>query len=427
MEAWRWERINVGMVHTAGEAMEAWKRLTEPGCAALIEAAAGCDAGNVSEIQRLRKDWPAELVRCALELVAARRKAAVKFPDRPDIVCDIPGVEQATSELVADHKARRFAEAGVESLIDLCCGIGGDAMSLAPVTQVSGVDASQVRAWMAERNAGCATRVADVREMELGGRVFHFDPARREDPGAASRGGPAARRAWRLADYQPGPEFMARLVAECPDGAIKLGPGVDFDTLDEALSATLLSGGAGAEVELVSEHGRLVQAVLWSGRLAFNAGLRTATMLPSGVSMTAKSDQALAVAEEIGRYLFVGDPALERGRLLGTLCAQLGLAELHAGLGMLTGDDDPGSPWLTVFRVIEHMPWRMEKVRDALRSLGAGLVEVKTRGRAVDPDSVQKQLGARVPGVGRGHRRLTVFVLRFGPKVRAVVTERVET
>ncbi|MGB6164688.1 MAG: hypothetical protein WBF75_19385, partial [Pseudonocardiaceae bacterium] len=37
-------------------------------------------------------------------------------------------VEQASSEVIAEHRARRFA--GAVRVADLCCGIGGDLLAL---------------------------------------------------------------------------------------------------------------------------------------------------------------------------------------------------------------------------------------------------------------------------------------------------------
>jgi hypothetical protein len=392
----------------AADILGTWQSLLRPEQAALIEAAADCDSGSPAAVKGLRKHWPADWVRCALELAKARQRAAVKFPDRPDVVADVAGIEQATSAMTADHKARRFAQVGISEITDLCCGIGGDAMSLVKIAEVVGVDESPVRAWMTEQNAGCAARVGDVTRIRLTGRAFHLDPARREATAGSNR-----RRLWRLEDYRPGSEFIARLLTECEDGAIKLGPGVDFDSLPTAPRM---------EIELISERGRLVQAVLWTGRLAFHAGQRAATILPAGISLTghpsAVSPPPQTSGDLAGRFLLVPDPAAERAGLLGTLCGEHGLVELHPGLGILTGPDDPGSPWLTPFEIIEHLPWRPAKVRDALRSLGAGAVEVKTRGRAVDPDAARRQLS------GEGERKLSVFVLRLGRKVQAVIAKR---
>jgi hypothetical protein len=380
----------------------AWKRLLEPSSAELLEAAGAIDPRQVSQVQRLRRDWPAELVFAALELSEARRRAAGKFPEPDRIVADVEGIEQATSHAVAEHKARRFAALDPPLVHDLCCGIGGDAMGLAHVAPVRAVDSCPLRAWMTSINAGCPADAADVLAFPLDGAVFHLDPSRRE---------PSGRRRHRFEDYQPGPPFVRSLLDRNADGAVKLGPGVEPDALPWPDRA---------ELEHISEGGRLVQAVLWCGRLARNIGLRTATMLPGGLTMTGEpTSPPAAPRAEFDRFLFVPDPAIERAGLLGSLCRELGLAAPVPALGLLTGPDAVASGWLTPFEVLARMPWRPERVRSWLRAHDGGHVEIKTRGRAVDPDAHQKQLR------GTGDTPYTVFALRMGRQRIAAITQRV--
>jgi hypothetical protein len=74
----------------------------------------------------------------------------------------------------------------------------------------------------------------------------------------------------------------------------------------------------------------------------------------------------------------------------------------------------------TAFGVLAHMPWIEKNVRAWLKEHDGGIVEVKTRGRAVDPDLVQKHLR------GTGGQAYTVFVLRLGRAIEAFVTSRYE-
>jgi hypothetical protein len=95
------------------------------------------------------------------------------------------------------------------------------------------------------------------------------------------------------------------------------------------------------------------------------------------------------------------------------------LAELAPGLGILTGDDAHEMPALRYFRICKSMPWRESKVKDALVALDAGVVEIKTRGGAVDPDPLHTRLR------GDGATPYVVFILRLGDAVRAFITQRV--
>lgn len=392
-----------------------WQAAAEPANADLLAAAATADPRNVAHIAALRKRWSAPMVHAAVELTVARRKAQAKFPDAAaTLIADAEGVEQASSQLVADFKAQRFTTID-GPIIDLCCGIGGDAMSLARLTGrlELAVDIDPVRAWMTRRNAGCDTAVADVTTIPAEGRLFHLDPARRDAGG----------RRHRLKDYLPGPDFIVKLVRTCRDGAVKMGPGVDVTELPDL-------GDTPTELQFISEHGSAVQAVLWTGRLARHP--RSAALLPSGDQLAGESghppandaDDTRAATISPGAMLFVPDPAAERARLLHVLCERYDLVELYPGLGLLTGGAVPTTNWLTAFEVLDVMPWHpdrsasLQRLRDCLQGHGAGIVEVKTRDKAADPDRVQAKLR------GKGDRTLTVFILRLGRSLAAMVTRR---
>ncbi|HRP61663.1 MAG TPA: class I SAM-dependent methyltransferase [Phycisphaerales bacterium] len=355
------------------------------------------------------------MVHAAIELTRARQRSTVKFPHRADLIADIAGLEQATSDRVAEHKAKRFAKAMPSRIVDLCCGIGGDAMRLQTICPVIAIDRDPLRAWMAAQNARCKTIATDVESLDLHelrettGTLFHIDPSRRDEDAGSKR-------AWKLHEYRPGPAFLRRLLAISPDGAIKLGPGVDFDTLiDLAPTHT-------AEVEVINENGALVQAILWCGKLAECPGERTATRLDatgavrySGVPSPIPQSASAAFTG----YLLVPDPAIERAGLVGTLAIELGIQSPFPPLGLLCADAPPDSPWFAAFEVLDEMPWRIPTIRAWLKANDGGIVEVKTRGGAVETDKAQLELR------GSGNTIYAVFGLRMGRSRKAVITRRI--
>ena len=383
--------------------IELWRAVA--GDAALLTRASAIDPSDVSAIASLRRDYPADQVSVALSLVEARAKAAGKFGQRGQtLVADVAGVEQASSTRVAAYKANRIRQqlCSGAAIADLCCGIGGDSMALGDAElDVLAVDRDPLRVWMTRQNSGASLRgvCADVAGLALDGLPIHLDPARRNEG--------TGRRAWRLEDYQPGPEVIGKLVEQSPASAIKLSPGVDVDALPWA-----------GEVEFISDRGRLVQAVLWGGAFAQTA--RRATRIDEHGTHCLSGEPTAPTYRAAKRYLYTFDSAVERADLIGQLSAMLDAPAIHPKLGLLTSDQIIDSPWTTGFELIETLPWRPKKVRQWLKANDGGLVEVKTRGKACDPDQEQRRLR------GDGATTYTVFVLRFDMKVQALVTRRLD-
>lgn len=369
-----------------------------------MERASAIDASDVSAVASLRRDYPAEVVSVALSLAEARGKAERKFGDRGRaMVADVAGVEQASGSRVAKYKAQRIAEAlGSDArVMDLCCGIGGDTMALAQAgLGVVAVDHDPLRAWMAKQNSGPTVQglCADVAELELDGLPIHLDPARRNES--------SGKRAWRLEDVQPGPDVIGKLIDGSPAAAVKLSPGLDIEALPWQ-----------GEVELISEHGRLVQAVLWCGDFAQDE--RAATLIGDDAAQRICGVPGIPAYHSAQRYFYTFDASVERAGLIASLSSMLDAPAIHPKLGLLTSDQVIDSPWVTGFELIERLPWRPKRVKQWLEANDGGLVEIKTRGKACDPDQEQRRLR------GSGATPYTVFVLRFDTKVQALIARRV--
>ena len=388
--------------------IDIWKRLASPECEGLRAAARETDPSDVAAVTRLRKKHDAELVRAALHLADARRKLAKKWAG-PDLIADPEGAEMASGSLAAAHKAARFARIRPgQAVLDLCCGIGADAVMLKEAgLVVTALDRDPLRAWMASENAGCVVRTEDAETADLADRLFHIDPSRRDESG-------------RRISYDlltPGPEFLSSL-CEGRTGAVKLPPGIDRGNARSGDTPEPPPG----EIEYISERGKMTQAVLWTGDLAESGVSATALRPDRGPARLAGEpgmDHECPWADvESAAWVHTSDPCVERAGLLPALCARAGLALAHPGTGLLCAGERAEDEFLNAFRVRAVMPWRREKVRDWLREHDGGLVEIKTRGKAADTDKEQKALR------WKGETAYTVFVLRFGQAVRAIVTER---
>lgn len=366
--------------------------LAPAGQAALAEAEAAdlSEGGRLRTLGRLRRRVEPGLAAAALETALLRRRATAKFERAEAMYFTREALEQATGEIVARHRAGRFA--GWERVVDLGCGIGGDSVALAGVLPVVGVERDPVRLLMARENArayGVAARIAWVRaDMGGGGPalapVAFVDPARRTAAG---------RRSFDVRDYQPPLGEVLGWRSRFAGMAIKAAPGI----ADEDVR------GLAGEVEFVSLGGDLKEAVLWVGALG-GVG-RRATLLPAGATLHAERDLASDV-RPAGAVLYEPDAAVIRAHLIGTLAAQLDAWQIDATIAYLSADAGRPTPFARAWAVESVLPFGVERVRAHLRALGVGRVTVKKRGSPLEPDAFRRMLRLAGP------EERTVFLTR---------------
>ena len=366
----------------------------------LLQAVAQSSLDNVAMMTKLRKQWTVDEITVAGELVEARKKATHKLDNASVLISDSVGVQQATSSSIATHKAKRFSEQG--KIFDLCCGIGADLHSLPKHT--IGVDNDPLRCWMAQENTDKIVHVDDATTRNLPSDcVIHIDPARRNSAG----------RIFELESMVPTFTEVATIANTVSGGCIKLSPAINPEDMD-ALTMPI-------EIEYIEEKNRLVQGAVWFGSLATHTGKVTATSIKHGVSYSEKAEQP-TFATEMNNWILEPNVALERAGLHGTLGNTFDATEPALGIGLLTAKDNPVSPWFTAFEILETTSLRIEKVAEIVRALGCTQVEVKTRGKTIDPNTWQKKLNKKASGP-----LLTIFALRLGKKRIVLITRRCAT
>ncbi len=358
-----------------------------------------------TEITRWRRDQPREVVEAALRLALARRRGASKFARASEMWLDPIGLEQATSETVARHKARRFAG---ENVVDLCSGIGGDTLALAAESMVTCVDADE----------GMCRRVAwNARVYEVGehitvvqgqveetcipeGVLVHIDPDRRAG---------SAKRARTLSEYVPGLGFLISLFRNTRGGAIKLSPASDFATH---------FGDQPVEMELISLGGECKEATIWYGDLV--TCRKRATALPSRVTWTDR-DHALTdsvACSDVLRWVFDPDPALIRAGLVDSFAMVHSLARVAPGIDYLTGPECLATPFLSAFEVAETLPLDLKRLKRFLVQEQIGPLEIKVRGLDLRPEALRAQLRLA------GNRPATLLLVGGRGPSRAIVALR---
>jgi hypothetical protein len=339
----------------------------------------------------LRRDYPADLVAAATAQHELRLVARAKFGRAMEMLLTRGGYEQSSAEPIAGHRAERFG--GARRVADLCCGIGGDLITLAAGREVLAVDRDAVHARLAVHNAGVygvadglRACVADVRDIRLAGidAVF-IDPARRAGTHRFSAG-----------VSQPPLDWCRSLTEQVPAVCVKAAPGLPAELIPD-----------GWEAEFIAAGRDLKEAVLWSP--AFATAPRRATILPGGDTLVAGPGEPVPVGEP-GEYLLDPSPAVTRAGLVAELARAVGGWQFDPRIAFLAVNREVSTPFARTFRVVGSAPWNEKRFAARLRELGVGAADLRRRGLAGDVDQIRRRLKLAGP------HRATVVLTRVGDK-----------
>ncbi|MEU9283347.1 methyltransferase domain-containing protein [Streptomyces sp. NPDC048275] len=366
--------------------------LTPEGRALLDEVRGTEPAQELAVATRLRREHPAELVSAALTQARLRQRAAAKFgPEDAERMFFTPnGVEQSTRTTVATHRARRFAELGVRTVADLCSGIGGDAIALARAgIRVLAVDHDPLTVAAARANAdalGLAdlieVREADVTEVDTSPYDAVFvDPARRGGRG----------RIFDPEAYSPPLSWAIGTALKAPLAALKIAPGIPHEAVP-----------AEAEAEWISDGGDVKEAVLWFGT---EPGLVRATLLPGPRVLRGRRLPDPSV-RPVGRYLYEPDGAVIRAHLVAEVAEELDGGLIDETIAYITADELRATPYAAAYEITDQLRFSVKKLKALLREREVGILTVKKRGSAVEPEELRKKVKPHGP------HSATVFLTR---------------
>lgn len=367
--------------------------LLTPEGRALLDVVRDTDpADELAVATRLRREHPAELVSAALGQARLRQRAVAKFgaADAGRMFFTPNGVEQSTRASVAAYRAQRMRELGIGSVADLCCGIGGDAVALARAgIRVLAVDRDPATAAAARANAeglGLAglveVREADVTEVDTSGYDAVFvDPARRGGRG----------RIFDPEAYSPPLSWAVEAARKAPHAALKIAPGIPHEAIPDD-----------AEAEWISDGGDVKEAVLWFGTAP---GAIRATLLPGPRPLLSRGLPDPEV-RPVGRYLYEPDGAVIRAHLVAEVADDLDGGLLDATIAYVTADELRPTPYATAYEITDRLPFNVKKLKALLREREVGVLTVKKRGSAVEPEELRKKVKPQGPNAA------TVFLTR---------------
>jgi hypothetical protein len=360
-----------------------FRRLLGPtGQAALhsAERLQPAEADFLTHFTQLSRQYPPELARLALEIAILRREAAAKFPFASRLYLTREAMQQASAYAVSTYRCQRLR--AFTRLADLGCSAGGDTLVLAAQAPTLGIDLDGLRLAMAHANLDALNLnerasfiQADLRRpLPLapdGDLALFFDPARRAQ----------GRRVYSVGSYQPPLAIVQTWLPRFPALAVKISPGVRREEIRPY----------DAEVEFISLHGELKEAVLWFGPLKTVSN--RATLLPGPHSLVAMEGASPQLPlHEPQAYLYEPDPAVLRAGLVASLGQSLGAAQLDADIAYLTGDQALETPFARRWKVEDWFPFQLKRLRDALRQRQVGHVVVKKRGSPLQPEALIRDL-----------------------------------
>jgi hypothetical protein len=318
--------------------------------------------------KKLRKSSPPELVSACITQAKFRQRAEKKFgPFASRMLFSRDGLEQASRLSVSAQRANRIIQAGVKSVVDLGCGIGGDSMAMAGLgINVTAVERDEVSSALAQFNTGglgveVINADAETIDLKKFDAVF-ADPARRRIGSGGQRN--------RLSpfEYTPPLDWLLNTVAKQKPTAIKLSPADDYMEIDGDF-----------DFEWVSVAGELVEMSVYSGSLR-GENIRQARLLTkegNHVFGSKTLQSPIPEVSKVERYIHEPDSALIRSGLMGEFAIEKNLKLIDKKIAYLTSAELITSPWLKTYEIEQQFPLDIKILSKELAKRDIGILEIK--------------------------------------------------
>jgi hypothetical protein len=348
----------------------------------------------------------------AFELAELRRRGVVKFSRAAQMFFTRKGLEQSTDEWIARYKALRLdpfprpSQNPFLSVLDACCGVGGDMVG--GTSPRIGVDSDAILTAYAAHNAAVYGVEATVLTTTLTADnlpecdAWHADPDRRV----------GGRRSTQPDLHEPSLATLAEWRKRTPAAAMKLAPAAQLPA----------DWQAECELEWISRAGECRQLVAWAGPLARDPGKRRATKVQSdGTAATFLGDYQVTcdLAAKLGAWIHDFDPAILAAGLDNALAARHALSRCATRVAYFTSDAAVDDPLVASFRVVEVAPLSRKRLADWVATHRVGTLEIKCRGVDVRPEALRRELKPK----GDASATLLVYPDRRG-KPTVVIAER---
>jgi len=341
-----------------------------------------------------------DLAAAAWEVARFRSRAVGKLgPIASSLIFDRDGYEMASSVGCSAYHADILCGWGAKHVVDLCGGIGVDALAFAARgLQVTVYEIDPGRAEMVRCNAAAAglSGLIDVRCEDVTNARFpesataaYFDPARRTE---------TRRRSIAPEDMSP-PLSLVNQLRDRGMGHIlvKLAP-----SSDRGLGAHY-----DGSLEFLSDDGECKEALLRIGDGGMSNGV-SAVILPDRIVISATAATTTPIEARIGSYVYEPDPAVIRAGHVGEVATAADGWLLDADVAYVMSDARCELAYAVRYAIVESFPFHVKKLQQALDRLGAGRVIVKKRAVAIEPIELAKKLKLT------GEKEYVVIISRSG-------------
>lgn len=350
-------------------------------------------ADDTAQLLLQRHRYPDVDVAFAVQQIEGRRKAVHKLPTlaaNPDFVFPPKlNLEQASSELTADYKARHFAEG--KTVVDITGGLGIDSLFFARhAAKVTYIEQNTELFEIAKHNFNilglnniecvCGNSEAVLPNLTATADLVYADPARRDQNN---------RRMVSLADCTPDiVSFLPNLFQIAPQVLIKASPMLDITQAHREL-------GQVAETTVLAVKNECRELLFLCRASAAEPSPTTCvnilgtekaeTFIPAGSELSAKP----TLAPQALHYIYDPNVSVAKAGYAKAVFVRFGLAQLHPNTHLGTGDelfsDFPGR----IFEVAEVTGLSAKAVRQAVPE---GRANVICRNFPQSADELRKKL-----------------------------------
>ena len=374
--------------------------------------------------KHLRTELPRTRAIEVIKLATLRKRASQKFNQAERMYFSERSLEQATSEIIARYKAS-IIEKWMSSFnksacyIDLCCGVGSDSLFMAPEIESLGFDIDPGLVAFANANAkllndNALFQCKDVTKLELPqNTVVHIDPDRRVNSKTTS-----------IEYFQPGLEFLDKLIAQEQPVAIKLAPAT---SVPDAWKRR-------ATIEWIGHHRESKQQVAWFGfeDLTFQNENRSKSnrmvtiienhsfQIADQFKFNAEQEVQSPAITEVGNYLYEPHSAVLSARAENHLAVAHELKAISNKNCYLTSDVRIERSAIAGFEVLDCVPMKPRAVQRELERIGVFIDELKYR-------SIEANVAKPFRNIKtQGESGITLFLTPSQSGYVALITKRLE-